>query len=171
MKRTRRVILLLILLACVGGWFWLSRLLDSYREEPYSLIEDGLYVGGSVPEPPPGTNAVLNLCDAPDRFEVEASQTAVITDGHKSPGIDWLRERVEFVDTQRKDGKTTYIHCNAGVSRSGLVITAYVMFKHNWSRDRALAYVKSKRPQIQPNPTFMKLLAEWEASMTEQDRH
>jgi len=32
------------------------------NQRDYALIEDGLYMGGYVDEPPPGTNAVLNLC-------------------------------------------------------------------------------------------------------------
>src|SRR4051812_10790060 len=124
MKRARSLLLILALLASIGGWVWLSRLTDSYREEPYSMIEDGLYVGGSVPEPPPGTQAVLNLCDRKDPYEVESCLTEVIVDGYKSPGVDWLRRTVEYVDARRREGMTTYVHCNAGVSRSGLVITA-----------------------------------------------
>jgi hypothetical protein len=170
MKIARRVILALVLLASIGAWIWLSRLADGYREEPYTLIEEGLYVGGSVTEPPPGTRAVLNLCDRKDPYEVEACLTDVIADGYKSPGVDWLRRMVEFVDAQRTEGRTTYIHCNAGVSRSGLVITAYVMSRHHWGRDKALAYVRSKRPQIQPNSTFMQLLAELEAVLKEQEK-
>jgi protein-tyrosine phosphatase len=165
MKRAWRVVLLLVLLTSLAAVFWLWKLADGYREEPYTEIEEGLYVGASVPEPPPNTKAVLNLCDAPDRYKVESCMTEVIVDGHKSPGVDWLRKVVGFVDAQRKEGKTTYIHCNAGVSRSGLVITAYIMHEHHWGRDRALAFVRSKRPQIQPNPTFMQLLSEWEEAL------
>ncbi len=162
MKRLRLTVLLFVLTAGIGAWFWLARLLDSYREEPYTLIEEGLYVGGSVPEPPPGTRAVLNLCDRADPYEAESCLSDPIPDGHKSPGIDWLRRMVEFVHARRREGMTTYIHCNAGVSRSGLVITAYVMHQRHWTRDRALAFVRAKRPQLQPNPTFMQLLTEWE---------
>ena len=36
------------------------------------------------------------------------------------------------------------------------------MHKHRWSRDEALAFAQSKRPQIQPNPILMRLLAEWD---------
>jgi protein-tyrosine phosphatase len=53
----------------------------------------------------------------------------------------------------------------AGVSRSGLVITAYEMQTHHWRRDEALAFVRSQRPQANPNRAFMQLLLEWEREL------
>jgi len=43
-----------------------------------------------------------------------------------------------------------------------MVVTAYLMFKNNWTRDQALAFVRSRRPITRPNPAFMQLLNEWE---------
>jgi len=82
------------------------------------------------------------------------------------------REAVEFIDAQRRAGRTVYVHCAAGMNRSGAVVTAYLMQKHNWPRDRALAFVQSKRSQIQPNPRLMRLLSEWEQVLQDQtDAH
>jgi len=53
------------------------------------------------------------------------------------------------------------------VNRSGAVVTAYLMYEHGWNRDEALAYVRRKRPVVQPNPTLMRLLGEWERAMKE----
>jgi Dual specificity phosphatase, catalytic domain len=167
MKNLRRGLLVLLLLGCLGVWLWFLRLERAHREEPYSRIEEGLYVGAHVPEPPPGTGAVLNLCDVKDAYEVGTYLHEPILDAGKAPSIEWLRRIVEFVDRQRRADVTTYIHCAAGKSRSGLVVTAYLMRKHDWSRDRALAFVRSKRPEIQPNPAFMELLAEWEQVLKE----
>jgi protein phosphatase slingshot len=69
---------------------------------------------------------------------------------------------VRFIDEQRKAGRTVFIHCRNGVSRSGMVATAYLMSKNNWSRDEALKFIRSKRDIVRPNPAFMKLLEEWE---------
>ena len=161
MKNLRRGLLLVVLLGCVGAWLWLSRLESSYRA-PYALVEDSLYIGGSVSDPPPGTTAVLNLCGREDPYRVEAHRWEPILDAGKAPGVDWLRRMVEFVDARRRAGATTYVHCAAGVSRSGLVVTAYLMHEHGWTRDEALAFVRRKRPHVRPNPAFMQLLAEWE---------
>ena len=150
-----------ILLASAGAWLWL-RCVEPKVDAPYALVEDGLYVGESVAEPPPGTDAVVNLCGSEDRYEVEAQLWDPILEDGGVPDLDWLRGVVEFIAAQRRAGRTVYVHCNAGMSRSGMVVTAYLMQKHTWPRDRALAFVQSKRPRIHPSPRLMQLLAEWE---------
>ena len=149
--------LLLVSLVGVAGLAWL------YRDKPnYSRIEDGLYMGGNVANPPPGTRAVLNLCETEDPYRAEVHLWKGIRDSAPAPSIDWLREVVEFVDARRQEGRTTYVHCQNGVSRSGMVVTAYLMHRHGWSRDEALAFVRSKRPGVRPHQAFMERLAEWE---------
>jgi hypothetical protein len=133
------------------------------REPPnYARIEDGLYMGGRVPEPPPGTQAVLNLCEVEDTYRAPVHEWAPIPDAEPAPDIDWLRRQVEFVDAQRRAGRQVYVHCHAGVSRAGMVVVAYEMFKNGWTRDVAMAFVRSRRSVVNPNPAFMRLLLDWE---------
>jgi hypothetical protein len=172
MKINRRGFLFLLLAVCVAFWLFLVWLERSYRVEGenYSLIEEGLYMGGDVAEPPPGTGAVVNLCHNPDPYQVDVSLWEPIPDNHRAPSIDWLRLMVKFVDSQRQAGITTFVHCRNGVSRSGMVVTAYVMYKNRWSRDKALAFVRSKRPIARPNRAFMRRLLQWERAMKEPER-
>ena len=60
---------------------------------------------------------------------------------------------------------TAYVHCHAGVSRGGMVVVAYLMWRHDWSRDKALGFVRSQREVVRPNPAFMALLREWEEAL------
>lgn len=131
----------------------------------YSLVEENFYMGGRIQEPPPGTRAVLNLCEHEDVFTTEVQQWSKIPDAAPAPSIDWLRKQVEFIDKQCKAGLTTYVHCFAGVSRAWLVVTAYEMHKNGWTRDQALEFVRSKRSIINPNPAFRELLLEWEKEL------
>ena len=55
----------------------------------------------------------------------------------------------------------------AGMNRSGAAVTAYLMYEHGWGRDEALAFLRGRRPQVQPNPTLMRLLAEWEEELAD----
>src|SRR5438874_12938975 len=159
MKFTRRLILSLLLigsLTAVGFLWWLERQYPNPgAPEPFSLIEKGLYLGAAVDKPPPGTQAVLNLCQSKDHYQCEVHIWEPIPDRAPAPSLDWLRKQVEFVDTQRRAGRTTFVHCLAGISRSGMVVTAYLMREHNWTRDKALEFVRSKRPMTRPNPAFM----------------
>jgi hypothetical protein len=133
------------------------------QEEPnYTLIEDSLYVGGYVSKPPPGTKAVLNLCETGDPYQADVMKWEPIVDAEPVPFIDWLRQQVAFIEAQRQAGLPIFVHCRNGISRSGLVVVAYEMSKKRWTRKEALSFVRAKRPGIRPNPAFMDLLLEWE---------
>lgn len=72
---------------------------------------------------------------------------------------------VKFIDEERRAGRIVYVHCFGGMNRTGMVITAYLMYEHGWTRDDALAFAQTKRPQLQPNLIMMRLLAEWEREL------
>jgi hypothetical protein len=137
---------------------------EQYQRTNFSLIEDGLNLGGMLMEPPPGTQAVLNVCETEDPYHAEFHQWDPIPDTPPAPSLAWLRLRVEFIDQQRKAGRTVFVHCRAGISRSGLVVAAYWMWREGGTRDEALEFLRSKRPIVYPNGAFMRLLSEWEAS-------
>ena len=119
-------------------------------------------MGGAVAAPPRGTRAVLNLCEKEDPYRCEFHFWEPIADSEPAQSLDWLRRMADFLDEKQRAGVTTYVHCRNGVSRSGLVVVAYEMRKNHWTRDEALAFVRSKRPITRPNPAFIRLLLEWE---------
>jgi hypothetical protein len=157
------IVLLTVALAVLGLLLtanWLNRRLWNY-----SRIEDGLYVGGHILKPPRDATAVLNLCEKEDPYLVEVHRWEPIADGEPTPSLDWLRHQVEFVQEQRKAGRTVYVHCHAGISRSGMVVVAYLMAREGWSLDEALTFVRARRSIVCPNPAFLGLLKDWEKSL------
>ncbi|MBI1917057.1 MAG: dual specificity protein phosphatase family protein [Planctomycetes bacterium] len=163
MKTTRQAVLRILPVLVVGvGLVLLGLAASDERDFNYSLIEKGFYMGGDVTKPPPGTNAVLNLCKKKDLYLCETHVWEPIRDAAPAPDLDWLRRQVEFIEARRKAGDTVYVHCRNGVSRSGMVVVAYEMSKNRWTRDAALQFVRSKRPVTRPNPAFLKRLLEWE---------
>lgn len=58
--------------------------------------------------------------------------------------------------------KRVLIHCMAGVSRSTTVLTAWLMKSFGMPLDEALKLIKTKRPIVNPNHGFMKILREYE---------
>src|SRR5262249_11996620 len=133
------------------------------REPPnYSRIEDGLYLGGCVARPPPGTRAVLNLCQTEDPYRAEAHAWAPIRGAEPAPGLRWLRAQAACTEAQRAAGRPVYVHCRNGVSRSALVVVAYLMARDGCSRDEALDLLRLGRPGVRPNPAFLRLLRRWE---------
>jgi hypothetical protein len=145
-------------------------LAQSDRRTNFSRIEDGLYLGGRIEEPPPGTRAVLNVCTYRDPYKAEFHRWDPIVDAPPGPGVDWLRQQVAFIDEQRRAGRTVYVHCSAGISRGPTVMAAYLMWRDGVSRDRALEVLRKQRPVVEPNATFMRLLAEWEKTVKKPNR-
>jgi hypothetical protein len=166
-NRWRSPALLLFAVLTVLGAVYLSIELVVREGPNYTRIEDGLYQGGNVTSPPWRTRAVLNLCETPDPYSVEVHVWEPITDAAPAPTLVWLRERVEWIAAQRQVGKRVFVHCRNGVSRSGMVVVAYLMHEHRWGRDEALAFVRAHRQITRPNPAFMELLAEWEKVVLE----
>jgi Dual specificity phosphatase, catalytic domain len=169
MSLARRPLVLLALLLGAGlaAWLGLAWLEREYygAGANFSLIEPGLYMGGSVPEPPRGTGAVLNLCESDDGYRCTTHRWEPIRDAEPAPDLEWLRRQVDFIAAERKAGRTVFIHCRNGVSRSGMVVVAYLMFEHGWVRDEALDFARQQRPGIRPNPAFMERLADWERKL------
>lgn len=162
MRRVRWRFWILLFAAGPVGWLMNECVQKIYADPTYARIEDGLYFGCWVKAPPPGTKAVVNLCGREDPYKLEAGFWEPILEGGPRPDLEWLERAVGFIAEQRRRGKTVYVHCLAGVDRSAMLTTAYLMREHGWTRGRALAFVREKRPQASPNPSFLKLLQEYE---------
>lgn len=52
-----------------------------------------------------------------------------------------------------------------GISRSPTIVLAYLISRYNMSLDTAYSYVKTRRPQIRPNPGFMDQLRQYETEL------
>jgi len=54
------------------------------------------------------------------------------------------------------------VHCSAGASRSPTIVLSYLILGEKMSAKEAWELLKSKRPIIEPQPTFMKKIVELE---------
>ncbi|EPQ56967.1 phosphotyrosine protein phosphatases II, partial [Gloeophyllum trabeum ATCC 11539] len=57
------------------------------------------------------------------------------------------------------------IHCSAGISRSPMVVAAYLMKRRGMTLKAALKQIIQVRPQISPNPGFLAQLKELEMEL------
>lgn len=73
-----------------------------------------------------------------------------------------LVECFRTIDEYRNAGRGVFVHCMAGVSRTGAVIVGYLMWKMQMTANAALKFARKKRPVINPNAGFMHQLISME---------
>ncbi len=94
------------------------------------------------------------------------------------PNIDWYRFVIDDEPSERiskyfyevnviigkalSENKNIIVHCAAGMSRSPTLVIAYLMIANHWRYEEAFAYVKRKRPFVEPNIGFIRQLKELE---------
>ncbi|KAJ3520812.1 hypothetical protein NMY22_g12580 [Coprinellus aureogranulatus] len=70
-----------------------------------------------------------------------------------------IPKAVEFIDKAlQEEGGKVLVHCVMGVSRSPTIVAAYLMKTREWDVTKAVGFIKSRRPEIQPNYGFVKQL-------------
>lgn len=65
---------------------------------------------------------------------------------------------LRFIHQATLSHKKILVHCNAGVSRSGSIVVAYIMACLRVPFRQALAIVQEKRACVDPNPGFAEYL-------------
>ena len=105
----------------------------------------------------------------PEGITVVAEHTFSDLNDPVRSGIDL--ERLEVVvsalDGLLRSGRRVYVHCQMGVSRTGLVLTAHRMAIHREGWAAALSELRKQRPNLDPtaNSHFMALLVAWEQAL------
>lgn len=132
---------------------------------PFDLVYNNIYVGGTPNVDTgvyPHVDAVLNL-RAESQLTLNATATLwmPIWDRPPFPGIDYLDTAVRFLESNYERGWETYVHCNLGVSRSSMVVIAFIMKQQRLKVEKAWALYNEKRPAW-PNSEFQIGLFSWE---------
>lgn len=85
----------------------------------------------------------------------------MVYDNHEAELLPYFPIANAFIDDGMKNG-AVLVHCRLGVSRSSTIIIAYLMQKYKLTYEQAFRYVRSKRPFINPNPSFVNQLKKYE---------
>ncbi|CAJ0583147.1 unnamed protein product, partial [Mesorhabditis spiculigera] len=70
------------------------------------------------------------------------------------------------------DGGNVLVHSEEGNSRAPAIIAAFLMHKYKWTAEKALTFVRMKRPTINPNKSFvdqLKIYAHMHFHITDRD--
>lgn len=70
------------------------------------------------------------------------------TDIFHAPNQAKLERGVEFIKDLAPTGKSVYVHCKAGRTRSATLVGCYLMEVHRWTPEEAVQYMESRRPHI-----------------------
>lgn len=74
-----------------------------------------------------------------------------------------LDKCIKFIEESVSKGGHVLVHCQAGMSRSGAVVIAYIMKHSNLSYQEALVRVRSVRQCVCPNIGFVRQLETWKS--------
>lgn len=116
-----------------------------------------------------GVTHVLNVAkEVPPQCEREAMEsgdfchkTIPLMDCH-SQNIDvHFEDAFTFIQGARNQHGKVLVHCRRGISRSAAIVVGYLMSRESYSYEKALEFVKLKRPCVSLNLAFREVLSEY----------
>ena len=121
-----------------------------------------------------GITHILNLSPVVPCYFIDNPEGAFcyhhitsIYDSSDADLLPHLPESVEFISKGRAAGGVL-VHCYAGQSRSASFIIGYLIDRAGMSLQEAWAVVRTARPCVHPNQGFLKQLAEYERTVSDQ---
>ena len=113
---------------------------DSLQERNISLIITAVL----------GSSAIF-----PYDFKHSRAKLKDIEEEDILPEIERL---VPEIHKELLENKGVLVSCVKGRSRSCTIVAGYLMKYHNMTADEAIAFIKAKRSQIDPNPSYINSL-------------
>eukprot|EP01080_Neovahlkampfia_damariscottae_P009566 gene9566-1769_t len=109
---------------------------------------------------------VLTVAHGINPFHEEIANYKIISipDESSSDLYSLFDECIDFIIESMKQGPVL-VHCQAGVSRSATIITAFIMKSKGMRLDDALKFVRERRSCICPNSGFIEQLKKYESKI------
>ncbi|CAI5441861.1 unnamed protein product [Caenorhabditis angaria] len=134
----------------------------------YNRVDDTLILGAmpfqSMKNELINVENVGGIVCCTEEFELKAAYQSMQEEDWKKEGVEFhaipmhdftgtagrpqIHEAVQFIENVAAKGKTVYVHCKAGRTRSATVATCYLMKSRNWMSNVAFEFLKDKRHQV-----------------------
>jgi ADP-ribosylglycohydrolase len=102
-----------------------------------------------------GSSAIQEI----DRLGLPRFQVAIKDMG--TPSVRHLDQAVAFIDAALHLGGKVYVHCRAGVQRTGAIAAAWYAKQQGCSVDEAIELLRQRRPDLEPMVFQMKAARDW----------
>jgi len=144
------------------------------KNHHYDMVAEHLAIG-SIDSPYDQFDLVINLSypengvkrdEITHGLENKSSSTPYVIrcgftdnkDGLTTEKLEKLLQIISEVEKEKEKTLNILFHCYAGVSRSSTVAISYLSKRDGKTVDETYNLVKQKRPRIDPNPHFRKLI-------------
>jgi len=147
----------------VTGWYQ-----EHYHEQPFDLAlpdDPGVRFGNAPAAATVGCDVMLSLCRMGSTVPAGAGaqHELILVDSPylgDNPNLDFvLRDAATAIGAWRAEGKTVFVHCVAGISRTPTVVAAYLASRLGIDGLSGLVRVTEAHPRANPNPGFLEALA------------
>jgi protein-tyrosine phosphatase len=134
------------------------------------VIPNRLYAGGKLDQQgwrfiAQNINTVINLRteqDHPPFFFIGRLMLWTPILDAVPPNLHWVITVTNLMNGLLDTGNKIYVHDTAGINRLGFILTAFFMRRFGYSRHTALTLLRQIKPDLNPNPRYMALLASFE---------
>lgn len=133
------------------------------------LSSPPLWLGGYVEEDfyeeHKDITAVLRVNTTPDNPYPSQVKYLMHISAKDEPETDLsvhFTKACQFIDQQRSEGRSVYVHCAAGISRSTTLVTSYLMAHLSFPYVEALGHVQRCRDIACPNDGFQQQLRDFD---------
>lgn len=118
------------------------------------------------------THVIVSATELPTPFPKSFTYLKIDVQDSLTDNIRrYFDQCLEFMNQALQDKDSIIlVHCMQGISRSPTIVIAYLMKYKRLSLARALEIVSSRRPEIKPNPGFMKQLEDYDNELRAEKR-